>query len=178
MTLQTLMLDSWTTSVTWLPWFGATSSRGRRPVVWVHMLAKWLACILTSSTIPQLARLTLTWQLPKPTLDPITIPLVSNMVRFISTLKQDCRILTIGIGSWAHPLEPGESSASTFLNSHKQETRAPLNYSTEDLEQIEKWGKSFQMTVEYSSYSNHHSSTPRRNHLALSGHLQHGSQGG
>lgn len=50
-------------------------------------------------------------------------------------------------GSWSHPLGPGEQPASTFLNSHKQETRAPLDYSADDLEQIEKWGESCQTSL-------------------------------
>lgn len=50
-------------------------------------------------------------------------------------------VLNVTTGSWSSHLEAGNSPAATFLNSHKQETRASLQYSEDDLKQIEKWGK-------------------------------------
>ena len=75
-------------------------------------------------------------------LDPTIYPQAFNTVSYkYMDHKFMSGVLNGTIGSWSTPLEEGESPAATFLNSHKQETRAPLQYSEDDLKQIEKWGK-------------------------------------
>jgi hypothetical protein len=39
-------------------------------------------------------------------------------------------------------LDPGKSPAENYLNSNKQEIRASLRYTKQDIEHVEKWGKS------------------------------------
>ncbi|TQB76868.1 Alternative oxidase, mitochondrial precursor [Monascus purpureus] len=49
--------------------------------------------------------------------------------------------ITAGIqhGSWSHPLKPAKSSSANILNSNKQGTHEPIEYSKEDIAEIEKW---------------------------------------
>lgn len=51
--------------------------------------------------------------------------------------------LTAGIqhGSWSVPLKPGKPAAATFLNSHRQDIHDDLEYSKEDIAQVEEWVK-------------------------------------
>jgi alcohol oxidase len=85
-------------------------------------------------------------------------------------------------GSWSHPLAPGKQPSPTTLSSNRFESRSELEYSKEDIAHIEKWGKQSSIIPPSIPHSNTDirlsSSTPRRNNLALSGHMQHGATRG
>jgi hypothetical protein len=45
------------------------------------------------------------------------------------------------IGSWSQPLKPGKQPSASILSSNRHEDRGTLEYTKEDIEHIEKWGK-------------------------------------
>jgi hypothetical protein len=92
--------------------------------------------------------------------------------------------ITAGIqhGSWSMPVEAGKAPQPSMLNSNQWAVREDLPYSKEDINHVIEWTKvgfcfpSISSTIPDGLLT--YLTAPRRDHLALSRHVLHGSQGG
>lgn len=91
--------------------------------------------------------------------------------------------ITAGIqhGSWSMPVQAGKAPQPSMLNSNQQAVREDLPYSKEDIDHVIEWTKvsfTHYRRTDFLDLPLTYLTAPRRDHLALLGHVLHGSQGG